>query len=59
LASAPLPAPNSHSSSTPQASIACATCTASARPNSGDSSGAVTKSLPDCGSAPNLRPALA
>ena len=32
-----------------QACSAWATCTASARPNSGDISGAVTKSLPDVG----------
>ena len=31
------------------------TCAASARPNSGDSSGAVTKSLPEDGIVPNLR----
>jgi hypothetical protein len=38
---------------------ASATCEASARPNSGVISGAVTKSLPDAGIAPNLRLALA
>ena len=33
---------------------ACTTWRARARPNSGDSSGAVTKSLPDCGNRPNF-----
>ena len=58
-ASAPLPAPNSITVSVPLTASACATCFASARPNSGDSSGAVTKSEPCCGIVPNLRRALA
>ena len=45
-ASAPLPAPNSQTSCVPVACRACATWRARARPNSGVSSGAVTKSLP-------------
>ena len=53
-ASAPDPAPNSHTSFVPVARRLCATCAARARPNRGDSSGAVTKSLPEAGSAPNL-----
>jgi SAM-dependent MidA family methyltransferase len=39
----------------PQAASAWPTCAASARPNSGDISGAVTKSLPDPGSMPKVR----
>ena len=50
-----LPAPNSHTSSTPQASIAGATWRASVRPNSGVISGPVMKSLPEEGNAPNWR----
>ena len=59
-ASAPEPAPNSQTSlGAAWPASACATCTASARPNSGDISGAVTKSLPDAGICPNLRLSLA
>ena len=38
----------------PVARRLCATCAASDSPNNGESSGAVMKSLPDAGSAPNL-----
>ena len=58
-ASAPEPAPNSHTSSVPVRSQRLRHLPASARPNSGVSSGAVTKSLPDAGIAPNLRLPLA
>ena len=39
--------------SAPAASSASSTGRASVAPNSGDISGAVTKSLPDCGMRPN------
>jgi hypothetical protein len=62
-ASAPEPAPNSQTSSVPVAASASPTCAASAWPNSGLSSGAVTKSLPSpftpSGMVPNLAPLLA
>ena len=58
-ASAPEPAPNSQTSSVPVAARLSAICSASAWPNSGDNSGAVMKSLPEAGRAPNLREALA
>jgi acyl-CoA synthetase (AMP-forming)/AMP-acid ligase II len=43
----------------PQARNACVTCRATERPNRGDISGAVTKSLPELGIRPNLRLSLA
>ena len=56
-ASAPEPAPNSQTSSLPEAASASSTWRDSARPNSGDSSGAVTKSLPPSGIRPTtIRP---
>ena len=58
-ASAPLPAPNSQTSEQPVAASACATWRPSVRPNQGESSGAVTKSLPLPGMAPNLTLSLA
>ena len=57
-ASAPEPAPNSHTSSLPERVQRLGhLARASARPNSGDSSGAVTKSLPLSGMRPTtVRP---
>ena len=57
-ASAPVPAPNSQTSSVPVASSAWATWRARVWPNRGVSSGAVTKSLPPCGVWPNWAEAL-
>ena len=54
-ASAPEPAPNSQTSSVPVAASAWPPGRPAPAPNSGVISGAVTKSLPEEGTAPNLR----
>jgi len=53
--SRPVPAPNSMTSRVPLAASAWAMGRASVRANSGDNSGAVTKSLPSSARRPNLR----